>query len=282
VQIDGVTITGGNLPAAAAGGGIGVNGGATLDLSNSTVAGNSAGNAAITGDGGGIGLSPTIDSTLNLTNVTVSGNSATGSGGGIDTGVSTHVTLDNVTIAGNTGNSDVLNGGAGGGINRPTVTPRPLTVHSSIIAGNRDNGGTAPDCRGFGVGPTLPTLSSNLIGDPTGCGYVPGPGDLVGVDPQIGPLASNGGASQTHALLAGSPALDVAVAPCPAMDQRGVSRPQGTSCDIGAFELEVAHPPVTPQRKCKKHHKKKHHRAAASKKKHKKKGCKRKRKHKRR
>ena len=61
----------------------------------------------------------------------------------------------------------------------------------------------------------------------------------LNADPLLGPLQDNGGPTQTHALLAGSPAIDAALlANCPATDQRGVSRPQGPGCDIGAFELE--------------------------------------------
>nr|BBJ47930.1 hypothetical protein SAVMC3_05590 [Streptomyces avermitilis] len=51
----------------------------------------------------------------------------------------------------------------------------------------------------------------------------------------MGPLADNGGPTDTTALLPGSPALDAADG-CPATDQRGVARPQGTACDIGAYE----------------------------------------------
>ena len=59
----------------------------------------------------------------------------------------------------------------------------------------------------------------------------------------LGPLAANGGATMTHALVAGSPALDVVpTSDCAATDQRGVSRPQGLACDIGAFE-RVPPPP---------------------------------------
>jgi hypothetical protein len=50
------------------------------------------------------------------------------------------------------------------------------------------------------------------------------------------PLANNGGSTPTHALLEGSPAADGAGPGCPATDQRGISRPQGLRCDIGAFE----------------------------------------------
>jgi LPXTG-site transpeptidase (sortase) family protein len=66
------------------------------------------------------------------------------------------------------------------------------------------------------------------------------------VDPNLGPLANNGGPTQTHALLTSptvSPAID-AGASCPSIDQRSVSRPQGAGCDIGAFELDSTYPTV--------------------------------------
>jgi len=60
-------------------------------------------------------------------------------------------------------------------------------------------------------------------------------------DPKLGPLADNGGLSLTHALLSGSSALDRGTsAGAPSTDQRGVSRPQGSGYDIGAFELAVS------------------------------------------
>ncbi|MEJ8672811.1 choice-of-anchor Q domain-containing protein [Streptomyces sp. MS1.AVA.1] len=60
-------------------------------------------------------------------------------------------------------------------------------------------------------------------------------GDLPSRDPLVGPLADNGGPTDTVALLPGSLALDAADG-CPATDQRGVARPQGAACDIGAYE----------------------------------------------
>jgi hypothetical protein len=54
----------------------------------------------------------------------------------------------------------------------------------------------------------------------------------------LGPLADNGGPTQTHALLPGSPAIDAGDnTACPATDQRGVTRPLGAACDIGAYEF---------------------------------------------
>src|SRR3970282_626777 len=60
----------------------------------------------------------------------------------------------------------------------------------------------------------------------------------------LGPLANNGGPPQTHALLAGSPAIDAGSPDCPppATDQRGVARPQGPACDIGAYERAGVNP----------------------------------------
>ncbi len=67
-------------------------------------------------------------------------------------------------------------------------------------------------------------------------------GDRVDTDPRLGPLADNGGPTLTLALLTGSPAIDAGL-DCPAVDQRGVARPQGPGCDIGAFELVPTPPP---------------------------------------
>jgi CSLREA domain-containing protein len=107
-----------------------------------------------------------------------------------------------------------------------------LTLSNNIIAGN-----VGGDCR----------LSSamtdhNLDSDNT-C-LLTGPGDLPGTNPLLGPLADNGGPTDTHALLAGSPALDAGNnSTCPAADQRGVIRPQGPFCDMGALEIV----PPTPE-----------------------------------
>jgi uncharacterized repeat protein (TIGR01451 family) len=70
------------------------------------------------------------------------------------------------------------------------------------------------------------------------CGFVE-PGDLQNTDPLLGPLANNGGPTQTHALLPGSPAIDAGGECIAFPDQRGVVRPQGAACDIGAYELAV-------------------------------------------
>ena len=77
------------------------------------------------------------------------------------------------------------------------------------------------------------------------CAFTPGPTDITGtptapVDARLGPLGANGGPTETVPLLPGSPALDRTPAgTCPplAVDQRGITRPQGPACDAGAYEL---------------------------------------------
>jgi hypothetical protein len=64
--------------------------------------------------------------------------------------------------------------------------------------------------------------------------------DLSNTDPMLAALADNGGPTQTQALEPGSPAIDhggTSANGCPPTDQRGVTRPQGPACDIGAFEF---------------------------------------------
>jgi hypothetical protein len=99
------------------------------------------------------------------------------------------------------------------------------------------NGTTTPNCN-----KVLDSLGHNLTDDDS-CGLT-APSDLVVADAMLGPLADNGGPTETHALLAGSPAIDAGSPDCPppATDQRGVLRPQGAACDIGAFESEATPP----------------------------------------
>jgi hypothetical protein len=181
----------------------GVAGSATLTVTNSTFSGNSA------ADGAGI----FNDHTGTLTNSTFSGNSATGPGGGIrNVGA---LTVTNSTISGNTaGSGDGISTGAG-----------TTTLRNTIVAGN----GAGENCDG-----PIVDGGRNQQHPGTTCGATVASGDPL-LDP-LG-LQSNGGPTQTIALLPGSPAIDTAVAiNCPPTDQRGVARPQGVSCDRGAYE----------------------------------------------
>jgi hypothetical protein len=80
----------------------------------------------------------------------------------------------------------------------------------------------------------------NLVGSTAGCTFGHLGSDLLGKDPKLGKLSNNGGPTQTLALLRGSPAIDaVPVSACLVhVDQRGVKRPQGPRCDIGAYERQ--------------------------------------------
>ena len=216
---------------AVAGGGIENNG--TLTVTNSTFSRNGA---LLLGGG--------IDNigTLTVTDSTFSGNSATNNGGGIRSGgmlTVIHSTITNSTFS---GNSAVT----GGGIDNGTLSE--LMVTNSTFSGNSANFGGS--INGF-----VPVLLRNTIvanspssGNCSGS-FIDGGGNLnypdttcpgINADPLIGPLQVNPpGNTATHALLPGSPAIDAAVlANCPPTDQRGVVRPQGAGCDIGAFELE--------------------------------------------
>jgi hypothetical protein len=172
---------------------------------------------------------------LTMENSTVSGNSGSaGTGGIINVGT---MNLNNVTITQNI--SDEESAGRAGGI---SSNGGVLNLRNTIIAGNLNTAGGSPDCAG-----TLTSQGHNLIQDTEGCTLVGTmTGNLIGVNPQLGALANNGGPTRTHSLGATSPARDAGnpAAPgssstaCRLTDQRGVSRPQGPRCDMGAFERQ--------------------------------------------
>jgi len=210
---------------AGAGGGVAWVGPATID--GCTFTGNQAtGTSENPALGGGMLL---LEGEHTISNSTFSGNTAAagGTGGGVVFLVSTFH-LFNVTLTANQAAP-----GAGGGL-ADSIGVAGSTLANTIIAGN--SGG---DCFFSGT----PAAADHSLDSDGSC--VSGPGNLPGVNPLLGPLANNGGPTDTHALLAGSPALDAGDnATCLATDQRGVTRPQGPACDIGAFEVFV---PPTPQ-----------------------------------
>jgi CSLREA domain-containing protein len=105
-----------------------------------------------------------------------------------------------------------------------------LELIESIVANNRDTLGTLINC-GSPV-----TGSRESLEDGDSC-ELRGLGDLHDTDPMLAPLAYNGGYTNTHALLEGSPAIDAAGFPGDREDQRGVPRPVGAAGDIGAYEF---------------------------------------------
>src|SRR5579862_1188749 len=174
-------------------------------------------------------------------------------GGGINLYDSATVNLNNVTITGNVADASHT-GGIGGGIACNGAT---VNIKNTIVAGNTDNSGTAPDCSAQ-TGSALTSQGYNLIGDTTNClGFGSVTHDITGMDAHLDVLAPNdntNGPTQTHALLAGSPAIDAGNPgtpgsggdTCAANDQRGVARVQADDavCDIGAYEA-VPRPTTT-------------------------------------
>jgi CSLREA domain-containing protein len=188
----------------------------TLAVTSSTLADNSARNGA--------GIYNDSTGTLTVTNCTFAENSTglSNAGGGIYNGGAG--TLTNSTLYGNSGAI------AGGIRNMGTVTLTNTIVAGHSIDLGGDRGVTAAS-------------AFNVIGNAGSAGgLVHGVnGNIVGVDPRLGPLADNGGPTQTHALLPFSPAINAgsnALVPAGVTtDQRGAFRFRAGTVDIGAFEV---------------------------------------------
>lgn len=217
----------------------------TLSMLNSTVSSNTA-----VLNGGGIYNSAISPGTIDLSACTVSGNTAVGDGGGVySTGT---CSLANSTVSGNRGaNGGGITGNAGlnfvtvtantattaGGGLFPVYPTYPISIHNTIVARNAAPNG--PDASG-----NVRSLGYNLLGNIAGFTiYDIGTGNILNMDPRLGPLGYNGGITLTHALLPESPALDAAdPVGFLATDQRGVARPDGGSTlrtgkpDVGAYE----------------------------------------------
>jgi HYR domain/Secretion system C-terminal sorting domain len=263
--ITGVTITDGfSIPIPTAfntknGGGIFIFGSGQLTLNNCTISNNVTGSA---GNGGGI----CNNGTLTVTNSTISGNTTSGDGGGIlNNGQNATLTVTNSTISGNTStasnggginntgtmsvsNSTITNNSAsaGGGI----ISFTSMSLKSSIVAGNTAvnrpdlfaNTGTSQGYNLFGSGTISPTFTTVAT-------------DILTSSPGLGILADNGGPTQTHKLLSGSPALDNGNAFSLTTDQRGLARTLdipsqtnaagGDGTDIGAIEMACTTPTFT-------------------------------------
>ncbi|HBO34268.1 MAG TPA: hypothetical protein DD636_05970 [Anaerolineaceae bacterium] len=174
-------------------------------------------NNSVTSNGGGIEI---FLSSPSLTNVTFTGNFAAKYGGGINAYYFCP-NMVNVTISNNTAGIN------GGGIYNEGMSC--FSLINSILWGNTPNQIAGP----IAVTITYSTIQGGYTGE----------GNSEN-DPLLGPLADNGGVSQTHALLHGSPAIDTgSPTVCPTTDQRGFGRPTDgdgdgiTRCDMGAFEF---------------------------------------------
>ncbi len=252
-----LTVTAGNVQNG--GGGL-YNAAGPVSLNASTVAHNTVSLALhglLTNGGGGVfndnagGFGGSAGA-ITVSNSTISDNamSATGgsaneaSGGGLyDFGGGGTITA--TTIAGNSTSSQTANTGGGGIYEKGTAGS--LTLRNTIVSGNSVTGQPGlvggRNCDFETPGTTIVSAGHN-IEDGNSCPFS-GPGDQPNTDPKLGPLAANGGPTQTRALLPGSPAIDRGDnAGCAATNQRGVSRPvpAGGTCDVGAYEYA---PPVS-------------------------------------
>ena len=213
-----------------------ITGGGTMNIVNSTVNNNIS-----TINGGGIYF---LGDQLRITNSTISGNRSvqgggifitkTGSGGGPPV-------ITNCTVTANTSTE------GGGGIDTFQTT---LNLRNTIVSGNT-TAGSASDIRFNNAAGT--SLGNNLIGTSINSGSGNGQwlaSDMLNQTAQLAPLADNGGATKTHALLPNSPAINagnncVLTAngcgdnnPAVPTDQRG--RLRAGNVDIGAFELAAS------------------------------------------
>lgn len=240
-ELRGFTVTGGATEEGENGGGI-WNGG-VLGVVNSTVVGNTA-----AGVGGGIHT----DGTLTVTRSTVSDNAAANGGGihvGSETGVGDAV-LINSTVSHNAARN-----GIGGGIR---VWSGMVILTSTTVSRNTGTNGS-----GLSLQPadSLAVVTNSLLdgqcfdlqlGVISNGHNIESPGETCGFNQDsdqagvsveqlsLGPLQNNGGPTTTHALRQGSAAIDwIDEALCEVSeDQRGVLRPWGAACDVGAFELD--------------------------------------------
>jgi len=234
--------------------GAGIYSSGNLNVTDSIISLNNA-TVNINSEGGGLALDGT-NYTVTLNRVTINGNTATDFSGGIhdqiNNTVSGSLTLANVTISGNTakynaalnttnhsvthvinstiaGNSSSPVGGNGG-----IASYAPISFRNTIIADNQDF-----TCF-VGTGGSLTSLGNNL--DSRNDCLFTAPGDLHNTEPRLRLLADNGGTTQTMALSPRSPAINAGddtacnAAPVSGLDQRGVSRPVGAHCDMGAYE----------------------------------------------
>ena len=208
-------------------------------IKDTTLVGNQA------SSGGGLAItgcrSLTCPATVELHSSTISGNTAIVTGGGIYNWFGAlHSVFSTIT-------DNIARAGTGAGI---SATEDSETVLGATIVGEQRSG---TDCFVFG---TWLSSGFNIDSDGT-CGL--GASDFPSTNPTLGILTDNGGPTDTHALLPGSPAIDVIDVPgigdplegrCGgsgelSYDQRGIARPQGPRCDIGAFET-IGDPNIPP------------------------------------
>jgi hypothetical protein len=197
----------------------------TLEVQSSTIADNHATTPVGAAADGGGGIATSAQTTIE--NSTITGNTASGSGGGID-GFAPGESIVSSTLSDNSA-------GSGGG---NLAASHAIGLRQTIISGGVASGG-ASNC----TGPVTDDGHNLESTAPSQCGLSAATHDVIGQDPLLGPLANNGGPTQTMALLSGSPAID-AGGSCTngsgyplTVDQR--TAPRGGPCDIGAYETRL-------------------------------------------
>jgi CSLREA domain-containing protein len=200
------------------GGGLYLTGDGPFEVHRTTFASDAAG--GVEGSGGGLFLGSGQQALI--LNCTFSGNAAGDEGGGLYGAADTKVW--STTFANN------YTGTAGGAIYNSWA----IRIANSIIAASSNGGNCA--------GNEFDSGNRNI--DTDGTCELDGPSDQEGIDPQLAPLADNGGPSPTHAITPTSPAIDSGNGSiCPEVDQRGLTRPADGNndgnpiCDIGAYEF---------------------------------------------
>lgn len=210
---------------------------AFLEIKNSEFSGNSA--TSSTGGGAIFAqFDDEPDTILFLKNSTLSGNMSAGSGSALGLFNHAQVEIKYSTLADNVA-------GNGGAAIR-THADVSCTISNSLFGNNRNGSNEQKDM----AGPADCSVRRSLLQGAAGSNFVDNGGNILNVDPKIGPLQNNGGTggfygegSYTHALLGGSPAIDAGSAGsfAPDYDQRGpgFSRIVGEAVDMGAFELQA-------------------------------------------
>jgi len=229
------------------------NSGGAITLAATTIAYNSA-----AGNGGGLYIAD--QGTMTIANSTLSNNRADNDGGALYLDNPGNVNFNHATLTGNLADGDGNGSGDGGAFaiaqaeiltGTSTITGT-IQFKGSIIAGNFDHSNERANCGTVAdegqIGSQLKNVLSaglNVWGDNIGCPVQENDFDLAALGLTIDQILSTnlqnyGGGTQTHALIRNSIALDQSdPAQCAAplsIDQRGIARPQGNGCDIGAFE----------------------------------------------
>ncbi|MEM8558763.1 MAG: Ig-like domain-containing protein, partial [Bacteroidota bacterium] len=215
--------------------------GATLTVSNSTISNNA---------GDGINSNGFVD----VTQSTFHGNEGSGiAASGSSSASSEDVIVSQSTFSGNVVGIGLSSGGSAR-VTNSTFRDNGTTTISLFIASELSIGNSIIDTGDTGTsfataGSTITSLGHNVCGDACGLN---GPGDLTETNPLLDVLVDNGGPTLTHALLPGSPAIDIG-GTCGPTDQRGFNAPivglatnSTALCDAGSFETEIldAEPPT--------------------------------------